>query len=505
MARSLDPRDLNDTDDLNDAALSPVEEEPELDERRRAASARFDVTAEVGSDVILREAMDPANQSLRDALRLSYRVLQLVILVLLVLFVFSGFQTVETHRTGVRLQFGGIAGEPGREALEPGAHFSIFPYPIGEFLIFEDRNRPIALEYAFWPRMRPNQSFEQAVEAALTSTLLQPGPFRGDTRGDGYVITGDGDIAHLQLRGQYEVDDPIGFIRTVENRASRAGSLDGDRLVEIALMRAVTLHAARTPLARFTEMGDQERVDLRAAAQAFIDRTGAGLRVAEISFPPTSPTPVFAIRKADLEVQSARSEAGRLIEDAQRQAQSRLIELAGTEADRLLDAIDLYQIAVDSAESDTADAALARINAMLEAPDMQGEVAERISQAFAYRSLVEGTLGNEARRFSALLPTWRESASLVRAELWSDTIGYIRSRPDAETLAVPDGLGLMRLIINGSGEVAKVRRQQRLDRSERAAAVAGLDLLNPRFERAQDMRSGAGRQLDRQAGSMRRD
>ena len=44
---------------------------------------------------MLREALDPANQSLRDALRLSFRVLQLVMVVLVVVFLFSGLKTIE--------------------------------------------------------------------------------------------------------------------------------------------------------------------------------------------------------------------------------------------------------------------------------------------------------------------------------------------------------------------------------------------------------------------------
>ena len=60
-----------------DAGGVPVEEEPaEEDAPRRAASAQFVVQSEVGSQALLREAMDPANQSLREALRLSFRVLQ---------------------------------------------------------------------------------------------------------------------------------------------------------------------------------------------------------------------------------------------------------------------------------------------------------------------------------------------------------------------------------------------------------------------------------------------
>src|SRR5262249_54239227 len=69
---------------------------------RRAASAQFIVDAEVGAEAAMREAMDPANQSLADALRLSFRVLQGVMVVLVILFVFSGVQTVEQGQSGVQ-------------------------------------------------------------------------------------------------------------------------------------------------------------------------------------------------------------------------------------------------------------------------------------------------------------------------------------------------------------------------------------------------------------------
>ena len=87
MTDQNDPQDMNeqhlpgDGEEFTDV---PVDEEPlEVDAPRRAASAQFVVDADVGSEAALREAMDPANQSLADALRLSFRVLQLVIVVLI--------------------------------------------------------------------------------------------------------------------------------------------------------------------------------------------------------------------------------------------------------------------------------------------------------------------------------------------------------------------------------------------------------------------------------------
>ena len=90
--------------DNNEGHLDDLveEETPEGNLPRRAASAEFVVTAEAGSEAALREAMDPANQSFADALRLSFRILQLGMLALLAVFLFSGFQTVEEGDLGVQ-------------------------------------------------------------------------------------------------------------------------------------------------------------------------------------------------------------------------------------------------------------------------------------------------------------------------------------------------------------------------------------------------------------------
>ena len=88
---------------------------------RRAASARLEVRGGPGREAMLREALDPANQSLRDALRLSFRVLQMVMVVLVVVFLFSGLKTIEPGQIGLRLQLGQLE----EAALEPGAHLAL--------------------------------------------------------------------------------------------------------------------------------------------------------------------------------------------------------------------------------------------------------------------------------------------------------------------------------------------------------------------------------------------
>ena len=177
---------------------------------RRGASAQLQVAETVAAEAAIRQAMDPANQSLGEALKLSYRLLQFAILGLLVTFLFSGFQTVKEGFSGVKTVFGRITGEQGSEALAPGLT-PFWPYPVGEITAFEVR-RTIELRSEFWPRNARNVTVEQQVESADATQPIKPGI-------DGSLITGDGDLAHVQLVAEYAVEDPVRFLQAKIGRA----------------------------------------------------------------------------------------------------------------------------------------------------------------------------------------------------------------------------------------------------------------------------------------------
>lgn len=52
--------------------------------------------------------MDPANQSLAEALRITFRILQLAMVVLFVLYIGSGFQSIKASERGLRVITGRI-------------------------------------------------------------------------------------------------------------------------------------------------------------------------------------------------------------------------------------------------------------------------------------------------------------------------------------------------------------------------------------------------------------
>src|SRR5512140_1479223 len=99
------------------------------------------------------DALDPANQSLADALRKSFGVLKLLMFVLLILYFLSGLFSVSPSEVGVRTRCGRIVGETDTSGargaiLGPGWHWS-WPYPIERWTTVSTSEREIPLEFMF--------------------------------------------------------------------------------------------------------------------------------------------------------------------------------------------------------------------------------------------------------------------------------------------------------------------------------------------------------------------
>ena len=187
----------------NEETHQPVmEEQEERDAPRREKSAEFEVDG--GDPTQFRDALDQANQSLAVALKLSYRVLQLAILALAVIFIFSGFQTVGENSTGLRTLFGRIVGEVGDQQVGPGLQV-FWPYPVGE-IVTVPLKRTVEVNNAFFPMLRAQgggeQSIDKAIENASVDRPIRPG-------GDGSLILAAG-ISHCRVSlGLIEIPSPI--------------------------------------------------------------------------------------------------------------------------------------------------------------------------------------------------------------------------------------------------------------------------------------------------------
>ena len=215
-------------------------------------------------------AMDPANQSLADALRLSYRILQTAIVGLAIVFVFSGFQTVAENSTGVRTLFGAIEGKGDDAQLEPGLQ-PFWPYPIGEIVTVPLR-RNVRIDHAFWPRLASDQmTIDQATDAASVNTPIRPG-------GDGSLMLRNGDLAHARIEAEYEIEDAVAFLDQFTPEQA-------DEVVKLSLERASVQVAASSTLTSFLEQREEANANIASIAQATLDDIGTGIRLVNVSSP----------------------------------------------------------------------------------------------------------------------------------------------------------------------------------------------------------------------------
>jgi regulator of protease activity HflC (stomatin/prohibitin superfamily) len=398
---------------------------------------------------------------------------------------------VEEGQSGVLLRWGKILKKDGSAALEPGLKFSKWPYPAGEFVLFDDQNRPVNVGEAFWPNLK-GRTLQTAIQEATTNDRLHPGR-------DGFVLTRGGDIAHIQLQAEYDIDDPEHFVSCVENVSSDPSRLDADTLVRLALQRAVVHVAAARSLQEFVDLSNGGKDELARAAQAMLDRVDSGIRISGVDTP-VDPTPALAIKKAYGELQQAQVTASEAIERARQDAHNRLLGAAGYQYPSIVDLVAQYEDAFELGESERAETLLARINAQFESDEISGEVTQIIGMARSYRSIIESTLGEEARRFQGLLDAYRKNPALVAGRLWLEAYGDVLSRDDAEVIYAPSAGAPLEIMLAGPDHIRDARRKNRLDREERAARTAGVDLENPYIRRASEMPAAGkpGRQLTRE-------
>jgi len=442
----------------------------EVEAPRRAASAQLVLEGEVGADAELREAMDPANQSLADALRLSFRVLQFVILALLALFLVSGFQRVDDSQSGVMLRFGRIVEVDDQRALEPGLRRNLLPYPAGEFVILDVEGRSVDIATTFFPTLPGNLSLDQAIERASPKGSLRVGQV-------GYVLTDGGDIAHLKAAATYDIVDPVKLVE-------RLNVDDADRTVKLALDRAMVAAAAGLVLQELIEQPEAVRDLIQTNAQELLDTIDCGIRITDVQL--LDAKPPFAIVKVYRELQNAREESRRAIENARQEATEALIKAAGARWRVLAELIDRYQREEDLGNTARGTELLGEINTLLESDEIGGAIAEMIHRANAHESEIELTLGREAQRFLDLLPSYRAQPYLVSKRQWLVAVSDVLTNKDVEIIRVPAGLGNIDITISGSEEIARIRREELLKRRQRQGIDRALSGYSQYLQRTED-------------------
>jgi len=472
-----DGRNDNALDDVLHGAAE-VEEMP-VEESRRAASLtlRSDDVREARA-----VSMEAANRSLADALRITYRGLPAVMIALVALFAFSGFEQVNQAESGIRVDLGVIQSE----RLDPGFQFAP-PYPFGEIIKVGTGNRTLEINAAFWPDVPERDRGKPLNQVSARGDPLEPGE-------DGSLLTADSNIATANFHVAHSVANPINYVRSI--KVAEGSSIDDESdfaraIVRAAVQRAAVHVVAEVPIDDLLKRGsgaatDRRREDtlesrIRSLAQAKLDEiggsNGSGIEISRVIL--RSASPPIRVTKEFTQVQSAQSNAAKERDAALGESSTVLNGVAGSAHEPLLDLIDKYEAALDLGDEQRGEELRGLIMDVLDGaynttPDrpvvlidgveyenvrLSGEAAESIGEARRFAQTVAQRAQRQAETFRAKREQYNASPAVFALSEWSQAYKQFLRDPKVEIFWVPEG-SEFEWLITPDPELARQRETQ---------------------------------------------
>lgn len=151
---------------------------------------------------------DAGVQSLARALRISFVILTVVMVLLFLGYLASGFYTVEPQQVAIQLHFGKKHGDP----KGPGIHWA-WPFPIDEVVKFDAMKNQSVDVNSFWYATSDQIEAELRQEREELRREQKPEKVKG---AGGYNLTGDLNIIHTYWTVTYIIDDPVAYLQNIK-------------------------------------------------------------------------------------------------------------------------------------------------------------------------------------------------------------------------------------------------------------------------------------------------
>lgn len=323
---------------------------------------------------------DIGSRALAEALQSSFRLLQLAMAGIVIYILATGVYTVKQHEVAVVLRLGKLVGGTTTRVKEPGIHFG-WPYPIDEVIRIPVQRVLTVRTNRHWYRLTTEE--QQAKDAG--QPLPPPRPFLIPFV-DGYTLTGDANIIHSRWELRYQITDPVRWALVFgEDRVKQFLTSALESAVVHVSAHFEADKALRTDVNAFREQVQTEVSRLAREQKLACDVQRVDL--VEVS-PPRQVKPAF---DAVIEAEQDRS---RLVSEAQSYA------------------------------SQTVAAA-------------EGQASKTVAAAQARRTRLVRSAAADVETFRRLLPSYRANPSLVKRQLWLETVGRVLENVDEKVLVDP--------------------------------------------------------------------
>jgi len=139
---------------------------------------------------------DPAMRSLSQALKVSFRLLRVLMILFAFLYLATGFVSVPAQKQGLVKVFGRLV-----RVADRGVAYN-WPFPIGQIELVDVQVRQLVVE-DFWMYETPSDKTKSLLQRKRDNKGLRPG-------WDGVLLTGDRKLIHVRLVCSYQVQQARG-------------------------------------------------------------------------------------------------------------------------------------------------------------------------------------------------------------------------------------------------------------------------------------------------------
>ena len=283
---------------------------------------------------------------------------------LLVILLWSSWFTVQPEETGVVQRFGAVVRSAG-----PGLHFKL-PYGI-ETVRLVPTARVLKEEFGFRTvATRPGQRTLYADDKALKDESL--------------MLTGDLNVIDVQWIVQYRIEDPVRYLFRVRESAQTI------RDIAEAVMRRIVGNRLGSDVLTVGRVAVSS--EMKEEMQKILNDYETGVRLVTVELQDV--TPPDLVKPAFNEVNEARQDRERTINQAQEQANQQIPKARGEAARTITEA--------------------------------EGHAIERVNRA-----------NGEATRFLAILDQYQGAPEVTRRRMYLEALGTIL--PEAKALYIVDG------------------------------------------------------------------
>ena len=432
----------------------------------------------------LPESSDPGSKSLADALRVSFVLLAAIMAFMVVGFLLTGLQSIESNEVGIVKVFGRVV-----RTVRPGLTYN-WPFPIGQIEIVKTDEQRMTI-YDFWFNEMPADVEKPLSQRTAASNGLRPG-------WDGALLTGDRYLLHVKIDCRYAVEDAQAYRCWVRDTYSeRMPGSEGLRQVDpkAEMIRSAVCSAAIIAAAPSTADGlqtsDRRKFTREVARLANRtlrgqggrgDSTGLMIRrivLAETTWPLRASADYEAVLGARIQAKENRDTAAAEAEKAllraagpvytqlvgkpwgTRQedktgAASKPYDLIGTYSDVRGRVRDAFDAARKSQLDAQAEKTLKQIDDVLLSNDLKGDASRLIAEARTYADGTKQRIRARVDQYERLWPEYQRASQLTMARLWAAAREEILAAA-AEKYYISTGKGWTVLKINR--DPGLVRRQ----------------------------------------------